>query len=450
MIRRSRAPHAFWIAVMVAAVLNPLNSSTLSVAMPLLLRVLHTSAAGITWIISAYYLGSAVAQPMMGKLGDHWGQRRLITGGLILVVVSAIGAPLSRSLPAFALWRLLQAIGTSMLYPNAIGLVRRHFPATLASVLGWVGLAAGLAVAVGPPLGGLLLATVGWPALFWLNLPMAILAWWGFRKLSASPVEALSPEPFRWDYVGSLTLALGVGGLLGVLNRGSWGGIFGGLALLSAVLFIAHESRTPSPLLPLNWFRRPEFRLGIFMTVFGNQVMYMILYGLPLYLTRTRHFTATQNGWLLLLFAGVIAVGSPLGGRQAKKPASLRPWMVLTAVALLLGTGLEWLGGATRLMVLGVGLVFVGFSFAVTNVILQHEVIRAVPGQESGSAAGVFTLFRYLGTILASLSLAWAFSHHGAALFAIEALASGLVLLGSGFWPRYSDRAADIRGSGPV
>lgn len=129
------------------------------------------------------------------------------------------------------------------------------------------------------------------------------------------------------------------------------------------------------------------------MTVFGNQVLYMVLYGLPLYLTRTRHFTATQNGWILLLFAGVIAAGSPLGGRQAKKPAALRPWMVLTAVALLLGTGLEWLGGATRLIFLGVGLVFVGLSFAITNVILQHEVIRAVPGQESGSAAGVFTFF---------------------------------------------------------
>lgn len=136
--RRDSLSHsvAFVIAILICVVLNPLNSSTISVALPTLLRALHTNAYGITWIISGYYLGSAVAQPVMGKLGDIWGRSRFVYLGLFVMIVTAILAPLSQSLGLFVAWRVVQAIGTSMIYPYAIGLLRQYRSHDVGKILG--------------------------------------------------------------------------------------------------------------------------------------------------------------------------------------------------------------------------------------------------------------------------------------------------------------------------
>ena len=139
----------FTPSILMAVVLNPLNSATISVGLTILLRAFHSSSEGITWIVSGYYLGSAVAQPIMGRLGDRFGYRRFFYWGLTLVLITAILAPLSHQLWVFVGWRVVQAIGTSMVYPNAIGLVRQWQTKRLPTILGWIGMAAGIALAVG-------------------------------------------------------------------------------------------------------------------------------------------------------------------------------------------------------------------------------------------------------------------------------------------------------------
>ena len=174
--RREGAPGALFIAaVLLATVLNPLNSSTISVALPVLLRQFHASTHDLIWLISAYYFGSALAQPVFGKLGDQFGYRLFAYLGLGLLAVPTLAAPFSPSFAWLVGWRAAQAIGTSMLYPSAIGLVRIHRDQDLGRILGWIGMAVGVALAVGPSLAGAILAIVGWRGIFWLNAPLIAL-----------------------------------------------------------------------------------------------------------------------------------------------------------------------------------------------------------------------------------------------------------------------------------
>lgn len=112
----------------------------------------------------------------MGKLGDIWGRLRFVYLALLVMIVTAVLAPLSQSLGLFVAWRVVQAIGTSMIYPNAIGLLRQYRSHDVGKILGWIGMAGGISVAVGPTVGGLFVDVASWHSIFWLNIPLAIAA----------------------------------------------------------------------------------------------------------------------------------------------------------------------------------------------------------------------------------------------------------------------------------
>lgn len=411
---RAAEHFGFLLAVLIAVVLNPLNSSTIAVALRVLLHRFGNHANGLTWIISAYYLGSAIAQPILGRLGDLWGHRRLIFLGLALIMVTAVGAPLSPSLGIFVGWRVGQAVATSMIYPNAVALVRAELPDQVGRVLGWIGMAAGGAVAVGPPIGGLLMSVAGWQAIFWLNIPLAAVAGWLFyRHAPHNPPNARKHAGPR----AVLTRQLDLPGLM--LFAGTvvafliWSTHFDkspgslmlivGLAGTGILIFV--ESRMPAPLIPLTWFKDRTFSLSSLLTILSNVVMYSILYGLPVYVQSVRHLSPSDSGLLLLAFAGVTAVASPWGGRLAQRRVGAQP-LITAGIFLVAGTGIL-IGIKTLAWAwIVLGLIFLGFSFALSNVLLQKILLESVPPQETGRVSGLFMLLRYLGTIISSALVA--------------------------------------------
>lgn len=402
---------AFVTAILICVVLNPLNSSTISVALPTLLHALHTTSYGITWIISGYYLGSAVAQPVMGKLGDLWGRSRFVYGGLVIMIVTAILAPLSQSLLLFVLWRIVQAIGTSMIYPNAIGLLRQYQSSDVGKILGWIGMAGGIAVAIGPTIGGLLVDLASWHSIFWLNIPLALSAiglfiWVlprGVRGQNAAQGDHANP---RLDWFGMIFFTAAITAWLFWSNSHHPFVTPEILVLVvSAVLtigLIIIELRQSAPIVPVQWFRRPQFTLSALVTILINLVMYCILYGLPIFLETERKLSATTSGLVLLTFAGVMSLSSPLGGRAAQGNRRRLP---LLAAGLLLFCGtliLSWITILPLWFIL-FSLVLIGVSFAISNVVVQQIVLESVSVQDTGQASGVYTLLRYLGTILSSV-----------------------------------------------
>lgn len=396
----------FLVAVLTAVILNPLNSSTISVALGALLNHFGHPVGGLTWIISGYYLGSAVAQPIFGRLGDLLGHKTLVYIGFVVVILTAIFAPLSPNLTIFVLWRVIQAIGTSMIYPNAIALVRYRLPHLLGRILGWIGMASGIAITIGPALGGGLMSLVGWQAIFWLNVPLAMLS--GLLLFYGTPsASAHVPTPPSTSSLDLLGLALFAGtitaGLFGSLSlQHGHGFLFILLVGLGLISLIVVETRSNSPLIPLQWFRNHTFLITALLTILSNIVMYGILYGLPITVQHVRHLTPQESGWLLLAFAGMMTMASPWAGHLTQRSNYAQP---LIWAGLLLTGGTAFIIGIHTLpwLWIVIGLMMLGLSFAISNVLLQKAVISSVPDQETGQASGLFMLLRYLGTIISSV-----------------------------------------------
>ncbi|NMP21439.1 MFS transporter [Sulfobacillus harzensis] len=421
-------------AVLLSVSLNPLNSATISVGLAVLLQVLHASSVGITWIVSGYYLGSAVAQPIMGALGDRLGYRRFAYTGLALVLLTALLAPLSHNLWVFVGWRVVQAIGTSMVYPNSIGLVRRFKADRLSAVLGWIGMAAGIALAVGPALGGLLMGAFGWQAIFWLNIPIAVAA--AILFAASVPHDRGRPrlQDSGWDWSGSVLFSVTMILLL-LATSGTVQGLgltLGALGLLALAVLVFAERRSARPVIPVRWFLTGSFAAVAGATILTNVVMYLALYGIPVVLETRRHLSVSQSGLMLLVFAGVMALCSPLGGRISRGPLRRGPYMGAAVVLVVAGI-LAWSGQSRNLLWVGLSLALMGLSFAVTNVVLQQMVLEVRPPGEAGSASGLYSLLRYVGTMASSVVITLAFRgpHRLWILYgSLLALSSASVLLG--------------------
>lgn len=442
---RSVTPQAvtwgFTPAILLSVVLNPLNSATISVGLEVLLTALHSGSSGITWIVSGYYLGSAVAQPIMGTLGDRLGYRKFLYVGLALVLLTAVLAPLSHNLWIFVAWRVVQAVGTSMVFPNAIGLVRRWQQHRMPLMLGWIGMAAGIALAVGPALGGLLIADFGWQAIFWLNIPIAlaagVLLW-----LSVPDGGAAQATVSRgWDLWGSSLFSM----LMVLLLLWSTGAVpaamdaaLGTGAAAVLVLLITVESRQARPVIPVRWFKHPIFSVAGSVTVVTNLVMYIALYGIPVWLETRRHLSVTASGFMLLIFAGTMALASPVGGRAARRRARRMPVLIASGI-LVVASLILWLQNRAPILWVGVALALLGLSFAVSNVLLQQVVLELAPASQAGSASGLYSLLRYVGTMASSVVIADAFKRPSSIgiLYASLVGASSLSFLLSFLMPRY-------------
>ena len=409
---RSRAtePGALFIAaILLATVLNPLNSSTISVALPVLLGQFHAGTQDLVWLISAYYFGSALAQPVFGKLGDQFGYRPFAYLGLALLAMPTLLAPFSPSFAWLVAWRVAQAIGTSMLYPSAIGLVRQHRDHDLGRILGWIGMAVGVALAVGPSLAGAILALVGWRGIFWLNAPLiALIAILLHRGLRGHPerTDAMRPAA-AIDAAGVGLLATSLGLLLAASALphdpvAPW--LFlGGMAVVPWLWTV--EKRAKAPAFDVSLLRRRPFALAGVITVLANFVMYVVLYGLPSLLETDRGMSPLASGLLLLGFAGVLVIASPFAGRLAQ--GRLRRVPLLWAGALLLLGSLILIEAiAAPLVVLVGALALIGVSFALSNVLLQKLTLENAPTASAGSASGLYTLLRYLGTMGSSVVIA--------------------------------------------
>lgn len=420
-------------SILMAVALNPLNSATISVGLAVVLQALHAGSAGITWIVSGYYLGSAVAQPVMGTLGDRLGYRRFVYLGFLLILITAVMAPFSHNLWVFVGWRVIQAIGTSMVFPNAIGLVRRWEADRVPTVLGWIGMSAGIALAVGPALGGLLIAHFGWQSIFWLNIPIALAAGLllQFSVPDDRPSQSGAPGVFDWTGSALFTLTMVLLLVYSTNSSSRWLLLVLGAASLFALL--QWERRRTSPIIPVAWFSDITFSLVAMVTVITNLVMYVALYGIPVLLETRRHLSVSASGLMLLVFAGVLALASPLGGWLARGPARRIPYM-MSAFTLLAGTILLWLSQTSHLVLVAGALGLLGLSFAVSNVLLQQMVLEARPPAESGRASGLFSLMRYVGTMASSVVVTLSFSGlRGAGLMYRVLAAAAMVNLVAAF-----------------
>lgn len=398
------------IAIASGTVLNPLNSSLIAVALVHVADDFELSFASVSWMISVFYLTSAVGQPVTGRLGDVLGPRRMFLAGLALVGLASAAAPLSPNFGTLLVIRAVQALGSSAIYPSGMAIIQRVVVTGRARALAVVSVFSSVAAAVGPSLSGYLVAWGGWEATFLAGLPLVVLSLTlGVVVLPADPPSAAGSTLRRIDLPGiALFSATLVGALLFLLTldpEPAWWAL--ALGVGGAILFVRLEGRVAEPFIDLRRMRAIPGLVGIYLQyVLVNLVFYAVFFGVPSYLQVAQGLPVREVGLVMLAVAGGGVVATPVAARLIER-FGVRPVLIIGATFLTAGAiALQLItAGLSSPATAGV-LALVGVSVGFTNLGLQTALYDTVQSDNVGAAAGLFQTSRYLGTILSASLLA--------------------------------------------
>ncbi|MCU1532356.1 MAG: transporter [Arthrobacter sp.] len=400
-------------ALSLGTALNPLNSSMIAVALVVLRAEFGLDVATVTWVITAFYLTSAAGQPLMGRLADRFGPRRLFMLGMGVVAVTCALAPFAPNFALLCVARAFMALGTATAYPSAVvmvGALARQAKVKSTRPLGRIQMANTSAAAVGPVVGGLLVSLVGWQAMFLINVPLALAALILVRRYApadedtergrASELLRDSDIPGILAFLGSLVL--GMMALLNVLPGVRWWLLAGGMLL--AVLFVWRELRFAPPFLDLRLLgrNRPLLLVYLGFAVF-NGVYYLAFFGLPQLLQEAGGYDPGIVGLLMLPLAAISVLATPFAVRAIDR-VGVKRVLIAGSALLLAAAGTMWLLTASLAIPLVLAVTaLMGVPYCVVSLASSQGLYVSTQPQERGVAAGIYQTCRYLGAITATV-----------------------------------------------
>ena len=452
-----RSPTWTLLILSVSALAYALAQTTVVPAIPDLMRGLHTDESGVTWTLTGYLIAAAVATPVVGRLGDIYGKRRMLVVALVAFGVGSVVAAVAGQLWLVVAGRVVQGVGGGI-FPLCFAIIRDEFPRDrVARGIGLMSALAGIGGGAGLILGGLLVDYTSYHWIFWLGAVMAAIA--------AVATELYVPEspvrtPARVDLRGALVLAVGLTlPLLAVSDASTAGWVSGrtiGLIVAGVVvltLWVLLERHTQEPLADISALRRAPVLMTNLTTLlvgfgmFGSFILIPMLAQAPVSTGYGFGVDATRAGLLLLPGSlGMLAFG-PLSGVIGSKLGNKVPLTigsVMTSVGLALlaawhGSQIEVLG-FTFVMSAGIGLAFA----AMPNLILE-----AVPAHQTGEATGFNALVRSVGssvgsqvsaTVLAASAVAGVATESGfTRAFAVSSGVAAVAAFAAVFIPRVGD-----------
>lgn len=383
-----------------------LDITALNVALPSLQEDLDADVSGLQWTLDIYTVVLASFLMLAGSTADRIGRRRVFRTGLALFTAGSVLCALAPGLGWLIVFRAAQAVGGSMLNPVAVSIISATFrdPKELARALGAWSAVVGLSMAAGPVLGGALVHSFGWRAIFWLNLPVGLAA----LVLTARYVpESRAPHARRTDPVGQLLVIVLLGSVtFGIIEGGAAGWsspellVCLGIGALALGGLLWYEPRREEPLIELRFFRSVPFSgaFGIAVAAFAGLGGFLFLN--TLYLQHERDLDALNAGLYLLPMAGATLVVAPLSGfllgRWGPRLPLLLGGVALTASGLLL-TRLE--ADTPLPHLLGAYAAF-GVGFALVNAPITNAALTGMPRSRSGVAAGIASTARQVGSAL--------------------------------------------------
>jgi len=431
-----KSERALVLTAALAAMLLPLNSTMIAVGLPDIAHDFGGDAGSVTWLVAGYLIVMAALQPLAGKLGDRFGRRPLILGGLAWFAAASFGAALAPSLPVLVVFRLQQAVGGALAFPNALAVVREVLPwKRRGAAFGMLGSAIALAAAAGPPLGGALVELGDWRAIFLVNLP-----WVGLTVLLALqtvPAGTGGQRRGRFDGVGVVVLSGLLAGLAWLLNPGdvpAWVVPAGLVAVgITLVVFLNYELAHPDPVLQPRLLRVKAFAAATAATGLSNLALYGTLLAVPVLLSQRSGWSSGEIGVTLAALSVPMVALSPVGGRMSDR---LGRRVTATAGLVLLGVAMLPLAVAGRgvsVPLLVGSLICAGAGLGLSNPPLQAAGIEALDPRDAGVGSGLFSTGRYLGGIAAASLVAASVTGDGGGddvtLFALAAAAAGLAAL---------------------
>jgi EmrB/QacA subfamily drug resistance transporter len=392
------------------------DTTIVSVATPAIIEDLHADVNAVVWVTSAYLLAYAVPVLITGRLGDRIGPRRVYLAGLAVFTLSSLWCGLTGSIGMLIVARVFQGLGASMMTPQTMAIITRIFPAERRGrAMSLWGATAGVATLVGPILGGVLVDGLGWAWIFFINVPVGVLAF----VLAMRLVPRLETHNHRFDWLGVALSGLGMFLLVFGIQEGHqyhWSTITGPvtvwrlIALGVVVLagFVVWQSRNRrEPLVPLSLFADRNFSLAnVAITAMGFAVTAMA-FPFMLYAQLVRGLSPTDAALLMVPMAVMTIL---LAGPVGRLTDAVHPRLLASFGFVCTALSLWWLAEAMTpdtatwqvllpMVLLGIGNAFVWSPNSAT-------ATRNLPPQRAGAGAGVYNATRQVGAVLGSAAIA--------------------------------------------
>ncbi len=383
-----------------------MDTTIVNVALPSIGRDLHASVSGLQWTIDGYTLVLASLLMLSGATADRVGRRRVFQIGLATFTVGSGLCSLAPGLGWLVAFRMVQAVGGSMLNPVAMSIITNTFTdrAERARALGVWGGTFALSMALGPVLGGLLVGSVGWRGVFWVNIPVGLAA----IALAARFVpESKAPTPRRPDPVGQALIIVRLGSLTYAIIEGpdlGWHApvivtLFA-VAAVALAVFVAYEAHRTEPVLDPRFFRSAPFAGSVLTAISAFAALGGFLFLATLYLQDVRGLSALSAGLHMVPMAVAMAVGAVGSSRILARWGGRWPMMGAGAALAVGGVLLSGITASSSTLSLIVTFTVFGLGSGMVNAPITQAAVSGMPFSQAGVASGIASTSRQIGTSL--------------------------------------------------
>jgi EmrB/QacA subfamily drug resistance transporter len=402
----------------VALFMVTLDNLVVTSALPVIRRNLHASLSQLEWTVNAYTLTFAVLLLTGAALGDRFGRRLVFVVGILVFTAGSALAALSTSATALDLARGIQGVGGAIVTPLTLTLLSAAVPRGRRGLaLGAWGGISGLAIAIGPLVGGAIVEGLSWQWIFWLNVPIGLL----LAPVALSRLEESHGPAGRLDLRGLVLASAGLFGIVWGLVRGNsvgWGApeivgsLVGGAAVVA--LFVLWELRAQAPMLPMRFFRNRTFTLSNVSSLFMFFGMFGSIFLLIQFFQTVQGYSPLQSGLRILPWTAMPIFVAPIAGALSDRIGGQR--IMATGLALQ-AAGLAWIAAVSSPTVAYADLVapfFIsGTGMALFFAPVANVVLSSVRPEEEGQASGAQNAIRELGGVFGVAVLASIFAHYG-------------------------------------
>ena len=396
-----------FLVVGIGTFMSALDGSVVNIIVPVLRAYFKSDVASVEWVVVVYLLVVSSLLLTFGRLGDLRGHKAMYSAGFLIFVATSAVCGLAPTVSVLVAARTVQAIGAAMLFANAPAILTRSFPPQQrGQALGLQATMTYLGLTVGPSLGGWLTQSISWRAVFYINVPIGLLAF----ILSLVFIPADKPDTARserFDLPGAVLFAAGLGALLLALNQGdAWGWASPAVIICAAAavvllgIFLRVELRTPAPMLDLSLFNQRIFSASTASAVLNYICLYSVIFLMPFYLLQGRGLNPAQAGLLLTAQPIVMAIVAPVSGSLSDRIGSR---LLSTLGMLVMAVGIFLLSllkpdAANSAILFGLAITGLGTGIFISP--NTSALMGSAPRQRQGIASGILATARNVGMVL--------------------------------------------------
>jgi MFS transporter, DHA2 family, methylenomycin A resistance protein len=402
----STSPALTLIAMSLGFAVVQLDVTVVNVTLETIGSSFGGGVAGLQWIVNAYTVVFASLILTCGALGDRLGAKRLFIAGFILFVVASMACGMAPSLFVLIGARAIQGIGAAVLVPCSLALLDHTYqdPGARAKAIGiWAGVA-GVALAGGPVIGGLLIAGIGWRIIFFINLPLGLL---GIGLTARYASESTQSRERPLDIAGQISAIIAVAALAAAMIEGGaigWSNplvVAGfGVFIAAGAVFLAIEAWRAGPMLPLSFFRNRTFAAASLVGLLINLAFYGLIFALSLYFQKIEKFTPLTTGLAFMPMTAIVIAANVSAGRVSAWLGARPPMVVGQAIFAVGCFFLVSIGASSPYSSVWWQLAIIGAGIGLTVPPMTSALLATVDRKQSGVASGVLNTTRQLGSVI--------------------------------------------------